>query len=169
MSFLQLGVPQPCPGSSNSASPTCWHRGALPYAVWDLHLETGQCQTLIPGKPPGQCGPGPKGRLGWTSTLTPHLSVQPEMIPSVLLKSLPSLRSPHTLLPSIVPGWWGGSVVQGSDLSSGPAQLPASPPRGGSAEAVHRTLLTSQASPGWAGQAHRAWRGPVPELQPAPA
>lgn len=131
-------------------------RGAS-HMVWDLHLETGQSQTLTPGKPPGQCGPGPTGHLGWTSALTPHLSLQPERIPSVLLTSVPCLRSPHrhTL--------WGGSVVQGSDPISGPAQLPASPPRGGSAEAAHIALLTSQPSPGWAGQAHRVWRGPVPQ------
>ena len=68
------------------------------------------------------------------------------MIPSVLLTPIPSVGSPHTLLPSIVPVWWGGSVVQGSDLSSGPAQLPASPPRGGSVEAVH-TALPQPSSP----------------------
>ena len=143
MSFLQLRVPQPCPGSSNSDSPTCWHRGVLPMrygiSTWrqdnvgPLSLESHQGSAALVPK-------------GWTSTLTPHLSVQPEMIPSVLLTPLPSLRSPHTLLPSIVPGWWGGSVVQGSDLSSGPAQLPASPPRGGSAEAVH-TALPQPSSP----------------------
>ncbi|KAM9593293.1 scavenger receptor cysteine-rich type 1 protein M130-like [Morphnus guianensis] len=49
--------------------------------VWDLQLETGQPQTLTPGKPARQCGSGPKGHLGWTSTLKPHVSVQAERIP----------------------------------------------------------------------------------------
>ncbi|KAM9593276.1 olfactory receptor 14C36-like [Morphnus guianensis] len=49
--------------------------------VWDLQLETGQPQTLTPGKPARQCGSGTKGHLGWTSTLKPHVSVQAERIP----------------------------------------------------------------------------------------
>ena len=77
--------------------------------VWDLRLEKGQSQTLTPGKPPGQCVPGPKGHLSWTSTLTTHLSVQPERIPSMLLTSFSSLSSPHKGAHSaanVVPGWW---------------------------------------------------------------
>ncbi|KAM9593285.1 scavenger receptor cysteine-rich type 1 protein M130-like [Morphnus guianensis] len=88
--FLHQGDAQKCPRSRWSRAPTPRRaQPRQPYllaqsaspVVWDLQLETGQPQTLTPGKPARQCGSGPKGHLGWTSTLKPHVSVQAERIP----------------------------------------------------------------------------------------
>lgn len=90
--FPPVGSPTALPRPVQLRHPYLLAQGGASQVVWVLQLGTGQSQTLIPGKPPWKRGSGRKGHLSWTSTLTPHLSMQPERIPSVLQMLIHLLR-----------------------------------------------------------------------------